>query len=58
MSVNLNKNKVQIIDAWNKVTNNEDGYDWALFGYEGKSVDLKVVSKVLWTFFHSRMIWL
>ncbi|CRK86784.1 CLUMA_CG000615, isoform A [Clunio marinus] len=42
MSVNLNKNKAQILDAWKKVTDNEDGYDWALFGYEGKSVDLKV----------------
>jgi hypothetical protein len=37
MSVNLNKNKAQILDAWKKVTENEDGYDWALFG-------LKVVS--------------
>lgn len=44
MSVNLNKNKVQILDAWKKVTENEDGYDWVLFGYEGRSVDLKVVS--------------
>lgn len=44
MSVNLNKNKAQILDAWKKVTDNEDGYDWAIFGYEGKSVDLKVVS--------------
>lgn len=44
MSVNLNKNKAQILDAWKKVTENEDGYDWALFGYEGKSLDLKVVS--------------
>lgn len=44
MSVNLNKNKAQIIDAWKKVTENEDGYDWALYGYEGKSFDLKVVS--------------
>lgn len=44
MTVNLNKNKTQILDAWKKVTENEDGYDWALFGYEGKSFDLKVVS--------------
>lgn len=44
MSVNLNKNKAQILDAWKKVTENEDGYDWALFGYEGRSLDLKVVS--------------
>jgi drebrin-like protein len=45
MSVNFNKNKAQILDAWKKVTEHEDGYDWALFGYEGKSFDLKVVSE-------------
>lgn len=45
MSVNLNKNKAQILDAWKKVTENEDGYDWAIFGYEGKSLDLKVVKQ-------------
>jgi hypothetical protein len=44
MSVNLKKNEKQILDAWQKVTTNEDSYDWALFGYEGKSFDLKVVS--------------
>lgn len=44
MSVNLKKHQTAILDAWKKVTENEDGYDWALFGYEGKSVDLKVVS--------------
>lgn len=43
MSVNLNKNKAQILDAWKKVTENEDGYDWALYGYEGKSNVLKLV---------------
>ncbi|XP_070490776.1 drebrin-like protein [Chironomus tepperi] len=42
MSVDLKKNKDQILDAWKKVTENEDGYDWALFGYEGKSTTLKV----------------
>lgn len=44
MAVNFNKNRAQILDAWKKVTENEDGYDWALFGYEGRSFDLKVVS--------------
>jgi hypothetical protein len=44
MSVDLNKNKAQILDAWKKVTENEDGYDWAIFGYEGRSLTLKVVS--------------
>lgn len=45
MSLNVNKNKAQILDAWKKVTEHEDGYDWALFGYEGRTVDLKVVSR-------------
>lgn len=45
MSVNLKKNEATIMDAWRKVTENEDAYDWALFGYEGKSFDLKVVSE-------------
>lgn len=44
MSINLTKNKAQILDAWTKVSKNEDGYDWALFSYEGKSYELKVVS--------------
>lgn len=43
MSINLAKNKAQILDAWTKVSNNEDGYDWAIFGYEKKSLELKVV---------------
>lgn len=46
MSINLAKNQAQILDAWTKVSKNEDGYDWALFGYEGKSLELKVVSGV------------
>lgn len=44
MSINLTKNKAQILDAWTKVSNNEDGYDWALFSYEGRTFELKVVS--------------
>ena len=43
MSVDLKKNKDEILDAWKKVTENEDGYDWALFGYESKSFTLKLV---------------
>lgn len=44
MSVNLNKNKAAILDAYKKVTENQDGYDFAIFGYEGKSNDLRLVS--------------
>lgn len=43
MSLNLKKNEASILDAWRKVTEHEDSYDWALFGYEGKTFDLKVV---------------
>lgn len=42
MSINLTKNKPQILDAWTKVSKGEDGYDWAIFGYEKKSLELKV----------------
>lgn len=45
MSINLTKNKPQILDAWTKVSKGEDGYDWAIFGYEKKSLELKVVSE-------------
>lgn len=45
MSINLTKNKPQILDAWTKVSKGEDGYDWAIFGYEKKSLELKVVSQ-------------
>lgn len=44
MSVNLNKNKAAILDAYKKVTENQDGYDFAIFGYEGKTNDLRLVS--------------
>jgi hypothetical protein len=44
MALNLKKHEAAILDAWRKVTENEDSYDWALFGYEGKTFVLKVVS--------------
>ncbi len=44
MSINLKKNEASILDAWRKVTEQDESYDWVLFGYEGKSFDLKVVS--------------
>ncbi|KAL7017691.1 hypothetical protein ACKWTF_010488 [Chironomus riparius] len=42
MAVDLKKNKDEILDAWKKVTEHQDGYDWALFGYESKSTILKL----------------
>lgn len=44
MSLNLKKHETEILNAWKKVTENEESYDWALFGYEGKTFALKVVS--------------
>jgi hypothetical protein len=43
MAVNLKKHEAEIQDAWKKVVDDSESYDWALFGYEGKSYDLKVV---------------
>ncbi|RDD41243.1 Drebrin-like protein A [Trichoplax sp. H2] len=43
MSIDLNTNKKQLLDAWKAVCDNENGVNWALFGYEGKSHVLKVV---------------
>ena len=56
MSVNLNKNKAAILDAYKKVTENQDGYDFAIFGYEGKSNDLlknlkKIIQDIFLFFF-------
>lgn len=38
------KHKKELLDAWKKVTEHEDEYDWALYGYEGRSNVLKLVS--------------
>ena len=43
MSIDLNTNKQQLLDAWKGVCDNDNGMTWALFGYEGKSHVLKVV---------------
>ena len=32
-------------EAWKEVSNAKSPTNWALFGYEGKSFDLKLVSK-------------
>ncbi|CAD7080559.1 unnamed protein product [Hermetia illucens] len=44
MSVNLNKNRDKIIAAWKEVIDDKTATDWALFGYEGQTNDLKLVS--------------
>ncbi|KAK6622110.1 hypothetical protein RUM44_001917 [Polyplax serrata] len=45
MAVNLTKNRTELKAAWNDVLDDKTATDWALFGYEGLSNDLKVVSK-------------
>lgn len=43
MAINLNKYRDLLISAWKDVLDDKTDTDWALFGYEGQSNDLKVV---------------
>ncbi|PSN30802.1 Drebrin-like protein [Blattella germanica] len=45
MAVNLTKYKESLQAAWKDVVDDKSMTNWALFGYEGQSNDLKVVSK-------------
>ncbi|XP_008476634.1 drebrin-like protein [Diaphorina citri] len=44
MSINLDKHKDSLVKAWRDVLDDKTSTDWALFGYEGQTYDLKVVS--------------
>uniref|UniRef100_A0A6B2E571 Putative actin binding protein 1 n=1 Tax=Phlebotomus kandelakii TaxID=1109342 RepID=A0A6B2E571_9DIPT len=44
MTVNLSKNREAIVAAWQDVLDDKTDTDWALFGYEGQTNDLKVVA--------------
>ncbi|XP_013110980.1 drebrin-like protein [Stomoxys calcitrans] len=44
MAINIEKNRPQIVGAWKDVLDDKSPTDWALFGYEGQSNDLKLVS--------------
>uniref|UniRef100_A0A1B0DR28 Uncharacterized protein n=2 Tax=Phlebotomus papatasi TaxID=29031 RepID=A0A1B0DR28_PHLPP len=44
MTVNLSKNREAIVAAWQDVLDDKTETDWALFGYEGQTNDLKVVA--------------
>ncbi|XP_031622393.1 drebrin-like protein isoform X2 [Contarinia nasturtii] len=44
MAVDLDKNRNDIVNAWKDVVDAKTDTDWALFGYEGHSNVLKVVS--------------
>lgn len=43
MSINLTKNKDALVAAWRSVVDDKSSTNWALFGYEGQTNDLKVV---------------
>lgn len=43
MSINLTKNKDALEAAWQNVVDDKSSTDWAVFGYEGQSNNLKVV---------------
>ncbi|XP_059488600.1 drebrin-like protein [Neocloeon triangulifer] len=45
MAVDLTKNRSSIVSAWTEVVDDKNPIDWALFGYEGQTNVLKVVSK-------------
>ncbi|KAK7864192.1 hypothetical protein R5R35_004103 [Gryllus longicercus] len=45
MAINLNKYRDNLLSAWKDVLDDKSPTDWALFGYEGQTNDLKVVSK-------------
>ena len=39
MTLNLSKHGAEMQAAWKKVCDAKDPTDWALYGYEGKSLD-------------------
>ncbi|XP_043263379.1 drebrin-like protein [Colletes gigas] len=43
MSINLTKNKDALVAAWHSVVDDKSSTNWALFGYEGQTNNLKVV---------------
>ena len=45
MTLNLNRNGLAMQEAWKEVQNKDSPINWALFGYEGKTFDLKLISK-------------
>ncbi|CAL7943214.1 unnamed protein product [Xylocopa violacea] len=43
MSINLTKNKDALVAAWQSVVDDKSSTNWAVFGYEGQTNNLKVV---------------
>lgn len=44
MSVNFSKNQDEITKAWRLVTDSKEAQNWALFGYEGTTNNIKLIS--------------
>lgn len=44
MAVNLTKNQNEISGAWRQVVESKDAQNWALFGYEGNTNNIKLLS--------------
>ena len=45
MTVNLEKYKDEMLDAWKEVVEDKSPNDWVLYTYAGQTYDLKVASK-------------
>lgn len=45
MAINLNKHRETLVQSWKDVLDDKTDTNWALFGYDGQTNDLKVVSK-------------
>ncbi|XP_075532911.1 actin binding protein 1 isoform X3 [Dermacentor variabilis] len=45
MAVNLAKHKDELLSAWKEVVDDNDGTNWALFGYDKQTYDLCLVGK-------------
>lgn len=45
MSVNLNKNKAELLKAWEEIHDPNGKNNWVIFGYSGQYTDLKIVGQ-------------
>lgn len=45
MSINLTKNKDALVEAWHDVVDDKSSTNWAVYGYEGQTNNLKVVAR-------------
>jgi len=45
MTVNLEKYKDEMLDAWKEVVDDKNPNNWVLYTYAGQTYDLKVASK-------------